>query len=490
MPSVTLLNANEMRPPVGPIALDYLAQALEETGCEVRLLDLTWEAEAGAALAAHFRDWQPTLVALTQRNSDDCYLAGRYSCVPHARRVADLVRRYTDAPLVVGGCGYSIFPAAMLQALAADYGVRGEGEEALPRLAQAVERGEDPRRLPGLVYGADGEVQANAPEAVDLAALPAARRAWVDNARYWREGGQGGFETKRGCPGACVFCADPVAKGRRLRLRRPEAVVQEIAHLVAQGVAHLHTCDAEFNLPRAHALAVCAALLEAGLADRARWWAYCAPESFDRELAGQMRRAGCVGIDFGADHGSDEQLARLGRRHRVEDLVRTAEACRAEGLVFMYDLLLGAPGETREGVAETIALMKRLEPSRVGLSLGVRLYPGTPLTERLRCRAGACSPSGRGTSSRPTGEGLLGALEDNESLLQPIFYLDPAVPDLAEYVHCLAGSDPRFLCPDPAAEMTDYNYRENPALVAAIAQGYRGAYWDILRRVEEGIPSA
>jgi hypothetical protein len=34
--------------------------------------------------------------------------------------------------------------------------------------------------------------------------------------------------------------------------------------------------------------------------------------------------------------------------------------------------------------------------------------------------------------------------------------------------------------------MTDYNYRENPALVDALARGYRGAYWDILRRVAEG----
>ncbi len=478
MPSVTLLNANEMRPPVGPLALDYLAQALEEAGCQARLLDLTWELDPQAAIAAHFRDVQPTLVALTQRNSDDCYLAGRYSCVPHAQATVTLIRRHTDAPLVIGGCGFSVFPAPMLEALGADYGVVGEGEEALPQLAQALERGEDPREIAGLMCRAAGQVHFNPPRPLDLAAHPAARRAWVDNARYWREGGQGGFETKRGCAGACIFCADPVAKGRRTRLRQPQAVAEEVAHLADQGVLHLHTCDAEFNLPREHALAVCAALLERGLEERVRWWAYCAPEAFDGELAGQMRRAGCVGIDFGADHGSDEQLARLGRGHRVADLERTAEACHAVGLVFMYDLLLGAPGETREGVAQTVALMQRLEPSRVGLSLGVRLYPGTPLTERLRSRP----LSGQ--------SGLLGAVDDNSDLLQPVFYLDPAVPDLAEYVHHLVGGDPRFLCPDPAAEMTDYNYRENPALVEAIAQGHRGAYWDILRRVEEALPSA
>lgn len=483
MASLTLLNANEMRPPVGPLALDYLAQSSEAAGCEVRLLDLTWEADTEAAVAGHFRDWQPTVVALTQRNSDDCYLAGGYSCLPHARRVVELVRRYTDAPLVVGGCGYSIFPEAMLRALGADYGIRGEGETVLPRLVKALARGEEVRDLPGLVYTREGQTCCNPPETLDLARQPAARRAWIDNARYWREGGQGGFETKRGCSGDCIYCADPVAKGRKIRLRRPRAVAQEVACLVAQGVTHLHTCDAEFNLPRDHALAVCAALLDSGVAEQVRWWAYCTPEGFDRELARQMRRAGCVGIDFGADHGCDAQLARLGRRHRVSDLERTAQACHAEGLVFMYDLLLGAPGETRAGVAATIALMQRLQPHRVGLSLGVRLYPGTPLGEQRRGRL-------RRPQADALQSGLRGAVEDNDSLLRPIFYLDPAVPDLAEYVYRLTGGDSRFLCPDPAADMTDYNYRDNVALVRAIAQGYRGAYWDILRRVAEGEPPA
>jgi hypothetical protein len=44
-----------------------------------------------------------------------------------------------------------------------------------------------------------------------------------------------------------------------------------------------------------------------------------------------MKRAGCVGVDFGADHGCDEQLARPSREHRVAALRRVAEACQAEG---------------------------------------------------------------------------------------------------------------------------------------------------------------
>lgn len=476
-PTATLVNANEMRPPVAPLALDYLAGALEAAGCRPELLDLTWAEDTQGAIASHFRHHQPVLVGLTLRNTDDCYLASRYSCLPDAREVVALLRRHTEAPIVVGGCGFSIMPAPLLVELGADFGLAGDGEEGLPRLVEALARGQDPRSLPGLVYSADGAVRCNPPQPADLAKLNLSPRGFLDNLRYWREGGQGGFESKRGCPGSCIYCADPVAKGRQVRLRSPRDVAQEIANLAAQGVVHLHTCDAEFNLPPDHALAVCDELIASRLADRVHWWAYCAPEAFDKELALQMKRAGCIGIDFGADHGCDEQLARLGRDHRVEDLERVACLCHQHDLVFMFDLLLGAPGETRETVRQTIELMQRLEPSRVGLSVGVRVYPGTPLATQVIRGPLAQQP------------GLVGELENNENLTRPVFYVSPAVsPDLSAYLAELIAGDQRFFCPDPAAELTDYNYRENRVLVEAIAAGHRGAYWDILRRLQEGLP--
>ncbi len=468
-----------MRPAVGPIALDYLAAALEQAGWQPSLLDLTWADDAEAAIARHFRDHEPVLVGYTQRNTDDCYLASRYSCLPHARAMIALIRRHTAAPIVVGGCGYSLAPVALLEELGADYGLAGEGEVALHRLATAIAKGEPPPTIPGLAYRADNEVRYNAWEPVELAGLPLSQRAFLDNARYWREGGQGGFETKRGCDRGCIYCADPIVKGRRIRLRDPRDVAQEVANLAQQGVLHLHTCDSEFNVPREHAVAVCEALIERNLGETVRWYAYCTPGDFEAELAENMKRAGCVGIDFGADNGADAQLARLGRDFGVEDLERAARLCHEHGIAFMFDLLLGAPGETQETVRRTIELMKRLEPSRVGVSAGVRLYPGTKLSARLA----------RGTLDER--DGFRGELEDNDDLVQPVFYVSPELgPDVHRYVSNLVGNDPRFFCADPEAELTDYNYRENLTLVNAIREGHRGAYWDILRRLEEGLPPA
>ena len=154
--------------------------------------------------------------------------------------------------------------------------------------------------------------------------------------------------------------------------------------MLAQGIDHFHTCDSEFNLPAEHAREVCRAIIDAGLADRIRWYAYCAPKPFDDELAALFQRAGCAGINFGVDSGCDEMLRRLGRHFRTEDLASTAQSCRRHGIPFMFDLLLGGPGETRETLRQTIEFMRRIEPDCVGLAIGMRVYEGTPMAKWVR----------------------------------------------------------------------------------------------------------
>jgi hypothetical protein len=155
------------------------------------------------------------------------------------------------------------------------------------------------------------------------------------------------------------------------------------------------------------------------------------------------------------------------------DLEETAKACRGAGLVFMYDLLLGGPGETRQSAATTIELMKRISPHRVGVSLGVRVYPGT----RLSGIVGDESPMAQNPNLR-------GAAADNADLLAPVFYLSSALgEDAAGYVAGLVGGDQRFFFPTTEAGTEAYNYSDNERLAEAIKKGCRGAYWDILRRL-------
>jgi radical SAM superfamily enzyme YgiQ (UPF0313 family) len=362
-------------------------------------------------------------------------------------------------------------PETVLDLCGADAGVWGEGEFVFPDLARRIETGRPWRETPGLVAKRNGGWARGPRVAGDLTRLPRMERMRVDHARYFREGGQAGFESKRGCGGACVYCADPVAKGARVRTRPPSAVVDEVEAMLAQGIDHLHTCDSEFNLPEGHALAVCEEMTRRGMGGRARWYAYCTPAPFSRGLARAMQRSGCAGINFGADSGDPGMLERLGRPYGPEAIAEAVAHCREEGIATMVDLLLGSPGETSASVRGTIDLMRRVEPDRVGLALGVRVYPGTPLARRFQAAPPKAGLSGGGDPS------------------DPAFYLEPAVAGTVyDLLDGMIGGDRRFLFQDPTRPDRDYNYNANAVLGEAIRKGYRGAYWDILRRVAEGIP--
>jgi len=65
----------------------------------------------------------------------------------------------------------------------------------------------------------------------------------------------------------------------------------------------------------------------------------------------------------------------------------------------------------------------------------------------------------------------------------PLFFIEPGVASSVFDIlsRCIAG-DERFFFFDPSRPAQNYNYNANQRLVEAIQKGFRGAYWDILRR--------
>ena len=467
---ILLINTNVARPPVSPVGLEYVGEALIEAGIPVRVLDFSFEADWKASLRRELRSDVPLAVALSVRNTDDCSFVSRKSFLPWIDEVGAEVKRLTGAPVYLGGAGFSTMPEAVLAATQADGGVEGDGEEALLALTESLTKGEGVTRLSNMVYWRNGDVVRNPRVDVDLNYLPKPRRRVFDNKRYEQVGAMVGVETKRGCSQGCIFCADPVAKGKRVRLRPPSIVVQELQDLADQGVSWLHLCDSEYNLPPEHAKEICRAIIQKGLGDKMRWYCYCSPIPLDEELAGLMKAAGCAGINFGVDSLSDEQLCRLGRVHSSDDVGQLVRLLRKEGLNYMCDLLIGGPGETPETVRTTMDKAKELDIPIVGIAVGVRVYPDTIL--------------GNGVANGSIKEGL--HPETDEDPLQPLFYLSPILGnDALALIHQLVHGDPRFLVLSKPAEKGSYNYADDESLCQLIEQGARGAYWDIIRRSQK-----
>lgn len=472
-PVILLVNPNLMRPPVAPLGLEYVGGALLRAGYAVEWCDLTFVPDWRAALMSAV-SVRPLAVAVSVRNLDDAYFASQDFILEKTVSIIRFIKRLTAAPIILGGVGFSIAPGEILEYTGADYGIAGDGEEGLSALLANLTAQRSLEHVPGAVYRReDGKVTVNGVAGYDVGNHATPRRRLADHARYFAEGGQAGLETKRGCAQHCVYCVEPHSKGGFTRLRVPESVAEEMAALLDQGVNVFHLCDSEFNLPPDHAHAVCAAIRKRGIATRIRWYAYNYPDYFDAELARAMARAGCVGVNFGVDHVEPEMLRRLGRSYTRETIQRTAEAIRKTGMALMFDMLLGSPGETRQSLAAAIEFMRSAAPDRVGLSCGVRVYPNTPLAAWIR-RQG---PLDRNPN-------LHGAVQENDDLLRPIFFVEGALEgDIHQLVSELVAGDKRFLHTDPSQLDGNYNYNDNSVLANAIRNGARGAYWDILRRL-------
>ncbi len=477
---LTLINSNRMSPPISPLGLDYVGAALRQAGIEVELLDLNLADDAGDLLQRYFATRQPELIGVSFRNIDDCFWPSGASFVPELAQLAGSLCKLSDAPIVLGGVGFSVFPSELFQYCGVDFGIRGDGEEALLELLAELRGSRQWDRVGGLLWQEDETVRANAPAWPDRLTVPTTRDL-VDNAEYFRLGGQIGIETKRGCNRQCSYCVDPLAKGPTVRLRSPAEVADEMDALLRQGIDVFHLCDAEFNLPPDHARNVCDELIRRGLGSRCRWYAYLAVVPFDADLAGRMAQAGCVGINFTSDSANAAMLSVYGQPHRQEDLLAAIQHCRHHGIAVMCDLLLGGPGETVETVTESIRFFQQAGPDCVGTALGLRLYPRT----RIAAVVAREGPLESNPSIRRHYDGAV-------DLLCPTFYISAALGDRpARLVRDLIAGDQRFFEPEEEVSSGDqpdvrgdHNYNANQVLADAIRTGARGAYWDILRKLQ------
>jgi radical SAM superfamily enzyme YgiQ (UPF0313 family) len=394
------LNRYDQPYPVYPLSLAYLSAALAEAGHECLLWDAKMSAET---LEEMVRREQPDLIGLSVRNIDNVQSHNPRSFMQELIVCCSSLRSLTKAVLVLGGSGYSVFPRELMAVADADYGVAGEGERALLQLITALQGGGDHRKIPGLVWReADGRV-VQAVRSPDSEAFTVKPRhdAGLLNA-YTSMGSIPGVQTQRGCALRCTYCTYPIIEGKRSRYRSGEEVVEEMRHLLAMGVGYTFIVDSVFNTSREHTLEVCEALARAELG--MEWGCFLRPRNVNRELLQLMKRAGLKHIEFGSDSLSDPVLRRYAKSFTWEEIRNASTFAQEMDLHYSHFLIFGGPGETPETVEETLAHSLELKGSYFFATIGMRIYPDTPLWRH-------CAPEAKGERA-------------SDYLLEPRFYIE------------------------------------------------------------------
>ena len=240
---VLLISANTLRDPypVYPLGLDYVAGAIAENH-QVQIVDMNSLGECGS-LEAVIQEFSPDVIGLSLRNIDNTDTTDPRGFIGQYRTIADVIRKNSAARLILGGSGFTIFPAETMQALNADYGVIGEGER-LALLLNAIENRKAADTIPGVVTP---QTPKSLPEPWDgkisrrISFNPGSLQFYLQN------GGMLNLQTKRGCHFKCVYCTYPHIEGHHLRLMDPEEIAAAALKLQASGARYLFITDSVFN---------------------------------------------------------------------------------------------------------------------------------------------------------------------------------------------------------------------------------------------------
>ena len=400
---VLLISANteQINMPVLPLGLACVAASILRAGYNVKILNLMMHTDTRKALKESITAFNPQIIGISVRNIDDQYMENPKFLLAAVKDVVIDCRKFSDATIVLGGAGYSIFPQATLDFLKADIGIQGEGESAFLHLLDRLGDKRDLSEiaglyLPGKKIRSDPSYIKNLPDLpLPLPDIHLPIPSTIKDPVIWIP-----FQTRRGCPMNCSYCSTATIEGRIIRKHHPKKVVEAIAKYVEVGLDHFFFVDNTFNLPNSYAQTLCEQLISEKL--DISWRCILYPWKVGDDLVEKMAKAGCKEVSLGFESGSEKILKKMNKKYRPADVRQIAQRLKKFDISRMGFLLLGGPGETQKTVNESLLFADSLGLEAMKITIGIRIYPYTALARTA------------------IEEGLIDA---DENLLFPKYYL-------------------------------------------------------------------
>jgi radical SAM superfamily enzyme YgiQ (UPF0313 family) len=377
-----LIISSNTRPaaPTGPV---YIAGAVREAGHEVQIYERLFADDLKRELSTLLADFQPDAIGVSIRLvfgdelDIDAPLGTRHTDLrPQVRQITDIVRQNSNGRIILGGPGFNYYAQDWLQYLDLDYGIRGEGEESFPLLLKRLAEGGDIYTVPGCAYRRGGIYQSVSPclvQDLDGQALPA--YDLVDWKPYSDRKITPAIFTKRGCAFSCTYCPYSKLEGKHYRLKSPQRVIAESRHILKSANTNkVMFCDNNFNAPRQHSEAICKTLI-AENADFQWGTGDLRPVGITDDFCRLMEESGSFYVNLAIESASAEMLQSMKRGYTVQQVRNSLEALSRSKIPFGASLMLGAPGETPQTIAETLSMLDDyLIPDGVWVTIGVYLW--------------------------------------------------------------------------------------------------------------------
>lgn len=450
MADFLFLNASNLPArPIYPYAFVQVGALMRRAGHEVAYRDFLGvePARYTEMLARLVAEHQPRAIGLTLRQGDSVVLrdyespvGDAYQPVEDTRRLVRALREVTDAPIVLGGMGFTTNPEALFQHIGADLGVTGEPDDFAAHFDEIVAGRRE--GINNLIYRERGFVRRNRrhyygpldEREYDETVLARLERFYGRPRLYGARAESVAVEIARGCPYRCYFCTEPQVKGRKIRERSLDAAMADVEFLRSRGITRFWMVCSEINAGRSElALRVAERfrrLQERGDGPSLRWHAYHLPRWLSRAELQELYDSGFAGGWNDFPSLEDDNLKQVGVPYRAKDIVHhvrnTLDLAPPQSHVTPphFSAFLGNTFSTPSSVAETLhrfdaeGFADRFETAVI--SDATRLFPFG--------RSGEVVPDGVELHSYPEGGHVVQRSEDLAGVsVQPTFYFPPAI---------------------------------------------------------------
>lgn len=277
--------------------------------------------------------------------------------------VVEFIRRHNrTAKIVIGGPFVSTRIRTtdsssmqfLFQSLGADFYVNSsQGETALVNIIDALKRGLSLEGIDNVYFrSGDGFLSTERSRENNLLS-----RNMVDWDLFaGRVGEYVNLRTSISCPFACAFCGFPEHAGK-YQTADIYAIEGELDSLVnIPAVKSLYFIDDTINVPVKRFKEFLRMFIKNKYPFH--WFSQIRCQFIDREMVELMKESHCEGVFLGLESGNNDILTNMNKKSTVEDYMKGIALLKEYGICCHGSFVVGFPGETRDTLRDTVALIE------------------------------------------------------------------------------------------------------------------------------------
>ncbi len=356
-----------------PLGLLYIAGYLEKhTSHPIVIIDSQVEKLSYRSLEARIRSSKPYVVGLTAMTMT----------MIDVLKVVNIVKKIDkNIKTILGGPHVHLFPEETINLKNIDFLVLGEGEEAFKDLLDFIDDRTKLEKIEGLVFKNNGKtINTGIRSSIKkLDNLPFPARHLVPYKKYTSLLTKGNtvttMFTSRGCPYKCSFCDRPHL-GKKFRARSAKNIVDEFEECIKMGISDFLLYDDTFAVSKKRVIDICNEINKRRLS--IHWDIRTRVDTIDEEIVKSLKNAGCKGIHYGIEAGTEKILKILNKGITIQQAEHVFNMTRKHKIPILAYFMIGNPHETQEDIFISYKIMKLLKPDYVHLTIFTP-FPGTKI---------------------------------------------------------------------------------------------------------------